>query len=314
MMLQNDKSSTEILTKKIENWLMDFYRVEKYGLVGHLKRKIEATLPFMVNHEEHQGHIVFILEKFLKQLAGKKVLNVGCGSGGLEVALLRKGAEPVGLDIDRSSIEMAELRNSICADNRVEYIVGDGTLLPFREGYFDLILSIGMLEHVEIKQRDKLLRGSMRVLKPGGFMFIICSPNKWFPYDMHFELPFVNWLPRYLKYWYVRIFRPYFTHRLATTDNVSAGEIRNAIGHDIDWIKGVWVDVMEFNLEQKSYREKPPTDRLLHNINRVSEKLHLNSFLLIVAKILSKLSMDMSVCLIIQKNKKDIQCLTSTWG
>lgn len=298
-----NKNSREFLSEKIQDWLIDFYQIKKYGSVEHLQKKMKAVLNQNLYAEEYQKHIIYILEKYAGKLEQKKILNVGCGSGGMEVALSRKGAKPVGLDIDSISIEIAELRKSICSSDQIEYVVGDGTHINFKDNCFDLVLSTGVFEHIPVARQKSFLMEQMRVLKPGGYILIGCSPNKWFPYDMHFELPFVNWMPGFLKYHYIKIFRPYYIHRIATTNNTSFKLINNIIGNNIDRSYKCYIDIMKYNINILPVKDKQPTDKLMYNINVISERFHLNSIIIIIAKILSRLSMEMSIWVIARKNR-----------
>ena len=77
---------------------------------------------------------------------GEQVLDVGCGTGSLTLALMAAGvAAAVGVDPSRPYVEFARTRT---ASPVLRFDVGDGTALPYRDGEFDRSLSMLMLDVV----------------------------------------------------------------------------------------------------------------------------------------------------------------------
>jgi len=92
---------------------------------------------------------------------GRRVLNLGSGLGGFDY-LLHPSVEMVAMDI--------------CPSKPNLDVVGDAHRLPFKNGSFDIVYSIAVLEHVAKPWivADEIFR----ILKPGGFVVL--------------ELPFLN--------------------------------------------------------------------------------------------------------------------------
>lgn len=77
-----------------------------------------------------------------EELAGKCVLDMGCGTCVLAIAMCLKGAEhAIAIDIDKSSVENSGLNCSLNEMENIEVLHGDATLLESYEGYFDLIVA-----------------------------------------------------------------------------------------------------------------------------------------------------------------------------
>ena len=102
-------------------------------------------------------------------LAGKRVLEIGCGRGvGVEI-LLSLGAEHVtGFDLDPNMIALAEKRLETFGD-RARVFVGDAEAIDAPDGCFDAVVDYGVIHH--IPQWQKALREIARVLKPGGIFY-----------------------------------------------------------------------------------------------------------------------------------------------
>ncbi len=99
-------------------------------------------------------------------VAGKKVLEYGCGTGSHSLELARHGADVVGIDISEVGItKAAERANAAGIQDRAEYLVMDAEAMTFPDGSFDLIIGEGILHHLDL---DKSYREIARVLKPGG--------------------------------------------------------------------------------------------------------------------------------------------------
>jgi len=97
-----------------------------------------------------------------------KVLDVGCGTGIVVNDLSEKKRDAYGVEISRPSVELAKKK-------RVgRYFWYDGTKLPFKSNFFDLVGSFNVIEHVD--DVILFLDESLRVLKPGGYL-IVCAPN-----------------------------------------------------------------------------------------------------------------------------------------
>jgi SAM-dependent methyltransferase len=97
---------------------------------------------------------------------GMRVLDVGCGRGGVIELLWREAGLPVGVDPD-----LASLREHRAGVRRV---CGLGEALPLAAGQFDLVLALWVLEHVA--RPDQLLAEVHRALRPGG-RFLFLTPN-----------------------------------------------------------------------------------------------------------------------------------------
>lgn len=100
-----------------------------------------------------------------------RVLDVGCGNGGLSFSLanIRPDLRITGVDPEESSLERA---SKIAAENgwvNLSFEKGDGHQLNFEDGSFDAVLCQTVLTHVQDAQ--KVVHEMARVLKPGGVFF-----------------------------------------------------------------------------------------------------------------------------------------------
>jgi SAM-dependent methyltransferase len=133
---------------------------------------------------------------FRPDVAGKRVLEVGCGHGAMAVDLARRGATVVGVDLDEGRIDFAN-RNLAARfpelANRVTFRSVDASALPHDEP-FDILLSKDTLEHVEDVASQ--LRAWAELLKPGGLAYIGFSPLFYSPYGDHgrtgLKIPWVH--------------------------------------------------------------------------------------------------------------------------
>ena len=94
-----------------------------------------------------------------------RVLDVGCGTGNLSLALARspKVDGVTGIDVSATYVEHAR---ALSLDSRLEFIVGDACQLPFPDGSFDNSLSMLVLQFVP--RADAALREMRRVTRSGG--------------------------------------------------------------------------------------------------------------------------------------------------
>jgi SAM-dependent methyltransferase len=129
-----------------------------------------------------------------------RVLVDGCGVG-LYVRALRKFTPwVVGLDIEPERVVESWVHSPLVN-------VAAGEHLPYPTGYFDLVLSHEVIEHV---QDDALCVAEMvRVLKKGGRAIIFC-PNRLYPFETHGHYwrgqyhfgntPLINYLPNKFRH------------------------------------------------------------------------------------------------------------------
>lgn len=104
-------------------------------------------------------------------LAGKRVLDVGCGGGILADAMARKGAHVLGIDLAVKSLRVAELHAMEAGTENVQYQeIAVEDLAAQRAGEFDVVTCMEMLEHVP--DPASVVTALGKLVKPGGWVFL----------------------------------------------------------------------------------------------------------------------------------------------
>ena len=130
----------------ISNWIPRFVKSDKYvdnfSLEWNLHRETQLDSISGTNESEQTFKSKTGFD--LKKLKNKLVLDVGCGSGRFTEVVEKYGGAVVGIDLS-FSVDAA-FKNLGFKEN-VHIIQADIFDLPFREGIFDYIFSIGVLHH-----------------------------------------------------------------------------------------------------------------------------------------------------------------------
>jgi SAM-dependent methyltransferase len=153
----------------------------------------------------------------LRATGARRVLDSGCGNGEAIDTLSEAGFDAWGHDL--SAFRKWQWRSRA---HRERLVVADGLRLPFPDGFFDAVISSGVLEHVGVAERGgpgtyevaplpdrderrrDFLAGLVRVVAPGGVLYLD-FPNGAFPIDFwhgtraggaRVHSPFEGFLPK----------------------------------------------------------------------------------------------------------------------
>ena len=103
-------------------------------------------------------------------LAGKQVLDVGCGGGILADAMARKSAEVLGIDLATKALRVAQLHAIEAKTPNVTYReISAEALADQQPASFDVVTCMEMLEHVP--HPASIVSACMRLVRPGGWVF-----------------------------------------------------------------------------------------------------------------------------------------------
>ena len=133
-------------------------------------------------------------------LAGRTVLEYGCGNAAVSCAMAERAGRVVGVDIDSDWIRVGNehvsrrgLRNVELELHPVESILD---AVARHRGEVDVFLLYAVLEHLTVAERLAVLRLAREVVKPDGAIVVCEAPNRLIYFDHHSaQMPFFGLLP-----------------------------------------------------------------------------------------------------------------------
>ncbi len=163
-----------------------------------------------------------LLFELLGAVAGKALLDVGCGDGELASELARRGAIVTGLDAEPAMLAAAR-RRAETEGTQLRLYEGQAEQLPFNDKSFDCVLAVTVLCFVA--EAERAVAEMARVLKPGGYL-VIGELGRWSLWAMHRRVRgwFGNPAWRTAKFRTVRQLRG-----LAHSSGLAVIEVRGAV-------------------------------------------------------------------------------------
>ena len=218
----------------------DAAELAKFSALAH--RWWDPTSEFRPLHEINPLRLAHI-ERLAGGLAGKRVLDVGCGGGILAEAMAAKGAQVTGIDLAERALKVAQL-HAIEVGSGVDYrLVSAEDLAAEAPESFDIVTCMEMLEHVP--QPPSVVAACARLAKPGCHVFFSTINRN--PKSFLFAIVGAEYVLRLLPkgtHEYARFIRPSELARDCRAAGLAVGDLtgmtynplskRYALGRDVD--------------------------------------------------------------------------------
>ncbi|GJJ05222.1 ubiquinone biosynthesis O-methyltransferase [Duganella rhizosphaerae] len=143
----------------------DPLELQKFSDLAH--RWWDPTSEFRPLHEINPLRLEWINAR--APLAGKNVIDIGCGGGILSESMARKGAKVTGIDLSEKALKVADL-HSLESGVAVRYkLIAAEEMAAQEPGQYDVVTCMEMLEHVP--DPSAIVRAAATLVKPGGHVF-----------------------------------------------------------------------------------------------------------------------------------------------
>jgi SAM-dependent methyltransferase len=147
--------------------------IDERAIRAHADLRFRSEYDYALFEYYRSAKVIAFLERAGVTLGGR-VLDAGCGGGGMPLSLAEEADYVVGIDpIERFSDAGTRLGRERGMRN-LQFVLADGMALPFKNASFDLVLSHAVIEHVE--EAPRYLRECARVLAPRGHVYLSTAP------------------------------------------------------------------------------------------------------------------------------------------
>lgn len=160
-----------------------------------LAQHTDAQLRFRQQEENSGAYVLPFIQAAFPLEPGMRVMEIGCGEGGVLAPFLEHGCTAVGVDLEPERIALAAgfLKDAV-EQGKLRLIAQNiydlDFLGEFRQ-YFDLIILKDAIEH--IPDQDRLMGYLQQLLRPGGAIFLGFPP--WYmPHGGHQQICRSKWL------------------------------------------------------------------------------------------------------------------------
>ena len=148
-------------------------KIDDSAIKAHADLRFRSEYDYALFEYYRSAKVLAFLERTGVPLGGR-VLDAGCGGGGMPLSIAEEAAHVVGIDpVERfqdAGVRLARQRGM----SNLHFVLADGMALPFESGTFDLVLSHAVIEHVP--DAALYLRECARVLAPGGHFYLSTAP------------------------------------------------------------------------------------------------------------------------------------------
>ena len=145
----------------------DQAELDKFSQIAH--RWWDPNSEFKPLHDINPLRLGWV-DKLSGGIAGKRVIDVGCGGGILAESMAAKGASVTGIDLSEKALKVAKL-HQLETGVQVDYRhVAAEALAEELPGTFDVVTCMEMLEHVP--DPGSILSACCKLAKPGGWVFL----------------------------------------------------------------------------------------------------------------------------------------------
>jgi len=144
---------------------VDPAEIQKFSELAH--RWWDPSSEFRPLHEINPLRLEWINQR--APLAGKKVIDIGCGGGILAESMAKKGADVTGIDLSEKALKVADL-HSLESGVQVRYQkIAAEDMAAAEAGQYDVVTCMEMLEHVP--DPASVIKACQSLVKPGGYVF-----------------------------------------------------------------------------------------------------------------------------------------------
>lgn len=145
---------------------VDQHEIKKFEDIAH--RWWDADSEFKPLHQINPLRLNYI-ERLAGGLAGKKVIDIGCGGGILSESMALRDAEVTGIDMGETPLSVAQL-HSLEAGVEIDYQqIPAEEMATQRPAQYDVVTCMEMLEHVP--DPGAIIAACAALVKPGGHIF-----------------------------------------------------------------------------------------------------------------------------------------------
>ena len=148
-------------------------KIDERAIKAHADLRFRSEHDYALFEYYRSAKVIAFLERAGVTVHGR-VLDAGCGGGGMPLSLAEEASAVVGIDpVERFHDAGVRLGRERGLRN-LHFALADGMALPFRDGTFDLVLSHAVIEHVA--DAPLYLRECARVLRPRGHVYLSTAP------------------------------------------------------------------------------------------------------------------------------------------